>query len=216
MVNIAFSGMTAAGKTTHARLLATRLSFRYVSAIDVILDVLGVDWDPAGVWSRRPELFAAFKDPELNLAVDARLVGMSRSLDDTVFDAWALPWLSDAPMMRIWLESDLASRMRKAHVSTLRSGQHATAPSVVERKDAASIANFQSAYGFDLGTDRHPFDVIVENSSLIPEATIECSDAGIEQFEPIVASAAESWLRGGGETSQLASASHQSFVQWLH
>lgn len=37
--NIAFAGLTAAGKTTHAKILAHELDYEYVSATKIILDM---------------------------------------------------------------------------------------------------------------------------------------------------------------------------------
>ncbi len=42
MTNIAFAGLTAAGKTTHARRLAADLGYRYVSATDILLEILAL------------------------------------------------------------------------------------------------------------------------------------------------------------------------------
>jgi cytidylate kinase len=40
MTNIAFAGLTAAGKTTHARRLAADLGYDYVSATDILFEIL--------------------------------------------------------------------------------------------------------------------------------------------------------------------------------
>ena len=42
MTNIAFAGLTAAGKTTHARRLAADLGYGYVSATDILFEILQV------------------------------------------------------------------------------------------------------------------------------------------------------------------------------
>jgi cytidylate kinase len=50
MTNIAFAGLTAAGKTTHARRLAADLGYRYVSATDILLEILQVRDPGADLW----------------------------------------------------------------------------------------------------------------------------------------------------------------------
>jgi cytidylate kinase len=45
MANIAFAGLTAAGKTTHARRLAADLGYSYVLATDILFEILRM---PAG------------------------------------------------------------------------------------------------------------------------------------------------------------------------
>jgi hypothetical protein len=49
--NIAFAGLTAAGRTTHARLLAEQLGYEVVSATTIILDILGVRANPEQIWT---------------------------------------------------------------------------------------------------------------------------------------------------------------------
>lgn len=214
MENIVFSGMTAAGKTTHAKLLARQLGFEYVAAIDVILALLGINKDPEGIWTREPRLFDAFNDPSLNRAVDAQLVELSKTRGGVVFDAWALPWLSDAPMMKIWVESDVASRRRKVLVSQLRSGIAADS-SILERKDLASRDNFLNTYGFDILNDRTPFDAILDNTELIPTATIAASDLGISRFAPVVRDACVAWQSADHRSARQCEFAHRSHVRFL-
>jgi hypothetical protein len=56
MTNIAFAGLTAAGKTTHARRLAADLGYSYVSATDILFEILGM---PPG---RTPVVHPARRD----------------------------------------------------------------------------------------------------------------------------------------------------------
>jgi cytidylate kinase len=51
---------------------------------------------------------------------------------------------------------------------------------------------FHRRHGFDLFTDRHRYDAVLCNSHLIPAATEEVANAGIEAFAPIVYAAATS------------------------
>lgn len=48
--NIAFAGLTAAGKTTHAKILAEQLGFEYISATKTILEIIGLDHEPERIW----------------------------------------------------------------------------------------------------------------------------------------------------------------------
>ena len=50
IANVAFAGLTAAGKTTHSKILAEQLGFKYVSATQTILDIIGMDEVPDRVW----------------------------------------------------------------------------------------------------------------------------------------------------------------------
>ena len=49
MTSIAFAGLTAAGKTTHAQRLAADLGYDYVSATDILFEILRVPRQSSGI-----------------------------------------------------------------------------------------------------------------------------------------------------------------------
>ena len=116
--NIAFAGLTAAGKTTHAKRLAWALGYNYVSATDILLEILDIDEPGDQIWfTRLDEINAVRGDGAVDAELEERLVQMNRTRNRTVFDTWALAWIGDDPLVRIWIESDLESRSRKCFVS---------------------------------------------------------------------------------------------------
>lgn len=189
--NIAFAGLTAAGKTTHARRLAEQLGYEYVSATDILLEVLGIDEPSDEVWfTRQSEIHAARRDGAVDIELEQRLVAMNRSRQRIVFDTWALAWIGDDPLVRVWIESDLESRVRKCLVS--QRSQRLSAEDcrrLIQDKDGFTRASFRWRHGFDLFTDRRRYDVVLCNSHLISAATAEAADYGIRIFAPIVHSA---------------------------
>ena len=153
--NVAFAGLTAAGKTTHARWLAADLSYEYVSATEVMLEVLEIDAPADGVWFERyDEIRAARQGDAADAELDRRLEELAATRQGTVFDTWALAWLSPSPMVRVWIESDLESRARKCLVS-----QERTRLSLrdcrdhVRAKDRDTRDRFLRRHGFDLFSD---------------------------------------------------------------
>lgn len=189
--NIAFAGLTAAGKTTHARRLAEQLGYEYVSATDILLEVLGIDEPSDEVWfTRQAEIHAARRDGAVDIELEQRLVAMNRSRQRIVFDTWALAWIGDDPLVRVWIESDLESRVRKCLMS--QRSQRLSAENcrrLIQDKDGFTRASFRWRHGFDLFTDRRRYDVVLCNSHLISAATAEAADYGIRTFAPIVHSA---------------------------
>jgi anaerobic magnesium-protoporphyrin IX monomethyl ester cyclase len=161
--NIAFAGLTAAGKTTHARLLAEQLGYSYVSATEALLGILDIDAPGDQVWFERNEQIQAARtgggvDDEL----DRRLALLAATGTATVFDTWALAWVGPGPMVRVWIESDPASRARKCLVSQTRSTLSLDrCAELVREKDADTRARFVARHGFDLFTDRARYDLIL-------------------------------------------------------
>ncbi|ONH22647.1 cytidylate kinase family protein [Pseudofrankia asymbiotica] len=194
--NIAFAGLTAAGKTTHARRLAAELGYEYVSATDILLGLLGIRDPSEEVWrTRLEEIHAAREDGSVDAELEERLVSLSRARRRTVFDTWALAWIGDGPLVRIWIESDLESRARKCQVSL-----GAARPSLpncralLGSKDTFNREVFRARHGFDLFIDRDRYDAVLDNSHLIPQATAATAHAGIDAFAPIVHAAAISLM----------------------
>jgi cytidylate kinase len=182
------SGFTAAGKTTHSRLLATALGWRYVGMSEIRRScVVGSsssqeEWLPAGDRIRSA-------NTALDREMDRRLAELIESSNEAVVvDAWLQPWLCESrSAVRVWLHSDFSSRVLKAQVSRLRSGLRPspTIGTTIADKDAFSVDHFRRLYGIDFGPDPDIFDLQLDNTEWIGEATIQASDEGISRFAPI-------------------------------
>lgn len=211
---MAFAGLTAAGKTTHARLLAEQLGYGYVSATEVLLGILGIDAANDGVWfDRYDQIQSARAGDAADDELDRQLLALAAEREGIVFDTWALAWLSPSPMVRVWIESDQDSRTRKCLVSRPAVSQPARLSladcrALVRAKDAEARAGFLRRHGFDLFTDRDRFDLVLRNTHLIPRADRSCADAGIEAFAPIVHVAVTALLDGRPEPDLTALAAN--------
>lgn len=186
--NIAFAGLTAAGKTTHAKRLARELGYSYVSATDILLDILGIDEPSDQIWfTRLDEIDAVRGDGAVDAELEERLVLMNRTHHRTVFDTWALAWIGDDPLVRVWIESDLESRSRKCVVSerSKRLGIN-ECRALIQAKDDFNRDMFRLRHGFDLFNDRSRYDAVLCNSHLIPATTVAAARSGIESFAPVV------------------------------
>jgi len=191
MTNIAFAGLTAAGKTTHARQLAADLGYSYVSATDILFEILGMRPGAHPWFTQLDGISAAREGDAVDNELEARLENLARTRDRTVFDSWALAWISPSPMVRIWIESDLPSRTRKCLVSLDDEPRPlGECEAVLRAKDDQNRAMFLRRHGFDLFRDRERYHAVLCNSHLIPRATGQESRRGIETFAPVVHDAA--------------------------
>jgi cytidylate kinase len=191
VTSIAFAGLTAAGKTTHAQRLAADLGYEYVSATDILFELLRVPRDAHPWFNQADAISAAREDGAVDAKLESRLVDLARTSDRVVFDSWALAWICPVRVLRIWIESDLPSRTRKCQVSLGDEPRPlAQCEGVLRAKDDYNRAMFRRRHGFDLFTDRERYQAVLCNSHLIPTATGQESRRGIEEFAPVVRDAA--------------------------
>lgn len=187
--NIAFAGLTAAGKTTHAKILAERLGYEVVSATALILDIIGSRANPEKIWFTDYEkIEKAREDDHVDLELERRLRVLAESKDGLILDSWAMAYIYEGPLIRIWIESDQESRMRKCYVSQ---GQNkvldlSECRQLIHHKDHRVRSQFMRRLNFDLFTDMRRYDAVIENTDLIPEPTDRCSRDGIGTFAPVV------------------------------
>jgi cytidylate kinase len=213
MANIAFAGLTAAGKTTHAKRLAADLGYSYVSATDLLFEILQMPVGAHPWFTQLDAITAAREGDAVDDELEARLVDLARARDRTVFDSWALAWICPAPIVRIWIESDPPSRARKCLVSLGDEPRPlAECEAVLRAKDGHNRAMFRRRHGFDLFTDRERYHAILCNSHLIPSATGQASRHGIGRFAPVVREAALAVMGAGPGGLAELQAGHQREV----
>jgi cytidylate kinase len=202
-MNIAIAGLTAAGKTTHAKILAECLGYRYVSATELILQLTRFGDDPRGVWFRNFEKLEALRaDDSLDDQLERHLLAMAGDAGvRIVFDTWALPWLYRGPLVRIWIESDQLSRLWKCYVSQLpiNPKPFAECAQFLHVKDTSTRERFMRRHTFDLYADHDVFDAILTNTHLISAPTVEATRKGIAEFAPVVQATAECFAFGDSE-----------------
>jgi cytidylate kinase len=196
---IVLSGLTAAGKTTHTKLLAQRLGYESVHVTDILLRELGIRRPSQNVWvGRLAELESMRNGNTVDDQVDEILLSSVREKQHVIVDAWAFPWYGPQDMLRIWIGSDRLSRAWKCSVSALGVREMTTEESatLIDEKDDITRRRFRDRYGFDLYSDRSVFDFVLDNSHLISEPTLASSEAGIQRFDMVLAACVEVALSG--------------------
>ena len=188
---IVVSGYTAAGKTTHARLLSKTLDVPLYSASDLLRSVLKELEGVSGEWGERwsPNIDAARLGNDVDKIVDHYMREAVRYCSGGVFDATYLPWIySPDDVVNLWIDSDKPSRVRKCVVSHLGAANLslAEADAVVTAKDSFSRQMIRRRYGARFHAEEGRFDIVVSNSDLIARPTLECAAQGITAFAPLV------------------------------
>ncbi|MEV0294710.1 hypothetical protein [Nocardia sp. NPDC050710] len=206
-MNIAISGYTAAGKTTHARLLAKELGYEIVWASGILLERLGFDsTDESRLWFNRGAEIARRRElhKDVDIELDRYLAERVRDGVDQIFDARFLPWMSDSKCIRVWVESDLPSRARKCHASLGNESSPVQQCAIsIYQKDSVDIARIARVCDSVFGPDRTLFDVIIDNSSLTATSDRTAAADGIARCHRYLSAAVASVI--DGNTTVLAS-----------
>ncbi|WP_346027568.1 hypothetical protein [Arthrobacter parietis] len=196
-MKVILSGLTAAGKTTHTRLLATELRIDALHTTDLLLSALGQSVEDGHTWLRRLKEVEHSRDRDQSAddLVDAALSACLASGQDCVIDSWALPWRSGSETLNIWIGSDRYSRAVKCRVSHLQEKVLAIdeAMSHVDEKDTLTRHRFVHRYGFDIFADRAPFQVVMDNSHLIIHPTPADAETGIKIFHDALVAVVKAW-----------------------
>ena len=165
---ICISGMAGTGKSTLSKKLAKKYTLKCYSGGDVLKELAkaeGYDVSSQGWWES-PKGLNFLKerenDPKFDRAVDAKLLEYADQ-GNVLLDSWTMPWLLKDGF-KIWLLASIEKRAaRVAKRDKITIGE---AFKVLEEKEAKTKSIYQKLYGFVLGDDFAPFDLVLDTDNL--------------------------------------------------
>jgi cytidylate kinase len=164
---ICISGMAGTGKST--------LSKKYYSggdALKALAKAEGYDVSSQGWWES-PEGLSFLKergnDPKFDKAVDDTLLEYAEQ-GNVLLDSWTMPWLLKEGF-KIWLMASIEKRA--ARVAERDKITIVEAFKVLEEKEDRTKAIYRNLYGFVLGEDFAPFDLVLDTDNLTANEVFE-------------------------------------------
>lgn len=174
-VVVCISGMAGTGKSTVAKKLARKYRLRYYSGGDA-LKALAKDEGYASSskgWWESPEGLKFLAEREKNLefdkTVDAKLLEFAQE-GNVLLDSWAMPWLLKKGF-KIWLIASFEKRAERIAERDEISFEEALR--VLKEKEARTKSIFKAIYGFMLGEDFEPFQLILDTNNLNADEVFE-------------------------------------------
>ena len=168
---ICISGMAGTGKSTLSKKLAEKYNLKFYSGGDALKELAkaeGYDVSRQGWWES-PEglnfLNERITDPKFDKAVDAKLLEYAQQ-GNVLLDSWTMPWLLQDGF-KIWLMASIEKRA--ARVAQRDKIAVTEARKVLEEKEARTKTIYKKLYGFNLGEDFAPFDLILDTDNLSAE-----------------------------------------------
>ena len=102
------------------------------------------------------------KDPKFDKAVDEKLLEYA-TCGNVLLDSWTMPWLVKSGF-KIWLLASMEKRAERVAQRDKLSVEEAL--QMLKEKEAKTKAIYKQLYGFSLGEDFKPFDLVLDTDNL--------------------------------------------------
>ena len=172
---ICICGMAGTGKSTLAKRLAQKYSLTYYSggdALRVLAAEKGYNSSSNGWWES-PEGLSFLEqrkiNPEFDRAVDEKLLELA-SQGNVLLDSWTMPWIVKQGF-KIWLAASVekqAERIARRDNMTVQEALQA-----MKEKEARTKSIYKQLYGFALGEDFGPFNLVLDTDNLSAEEVFQ-------------------------------------------
>ena len=161
---ICISGMAGSGKSTLARKIAKRYDLLYFSGGNALKQLaIEKGYKPKSKgWWESEEGLRFLEERKKNKTFDEEIDYMLLEMADrgnVVLDSWTMPWLLKKEAFKIWLKVSLEKRAERAAKRDQMDPQNII--NIIQEKDEMTRSIYKNLYGFDLGRDLSPFDLIL-------------------------------------------------------
>lgn len=167
--------MAGTGKSTLTKKLSEKYKLKCYSGGDALKELAaaeGYNVSREGWWES-PEGLKFLKersnDPKFDKAVDAKLLEYAAQ-GNVLLDSWTMPWLLKGGF-KIWLMASMDKRA--ARVAERDKITVSEAFKVLDEKEARTKAIYKELYGFVLGEDFTPFDLVLDTDNLSAQEVFE-------------------------------------------
>ncbi|MGB9733012.1 MAG: AAA family ATPase [Conexivisphaera sp.] len=169
--SVVIAGMPASGKTTVARMVASRLNLNYVAGGDILREIArdrGYRPEGDGWWDSdegRKFLMERKGNPEFDKEVDRRLRELILS-GGYVATSYSMPWLLGPEVLKVWLNaspSARAARMAKRDGIPVEDARR-----IIEFRDGENAQLYRALYGYELAPNASVFHLIIDTESVPP------------------------------------------------
>jgi cytidylate kinase len=172
---ICISGMAGTGKSTLSKKLAEKYDLKCYSGGDALKELAKAEGYNAGCqgWWESPEglnfLNERIHDSKFDKAVDAKLLEYAQQ-GNVLLDSWTMPWLLKEGF-KIWLMASIEKRATR--VAERDKITVSEAFKVLQEKEERTKQIYKKLYGFVLGEDFSPFDLVLDTDNLNADEVFE-------------------------------------------
>ncbi len=167
--------MAGTGKSTLSKRLSKKFDLKCYSGGDALKELAsaeGYNVSREGWWESSEGLTFLKKrtvDPKFDKIVDAKLLEYAKE-GNVLLDSWTMPWLLKDGF-KIWLLASIEKRAQRVAKRDGISVQEAFR--VLEEKESKTKTIYKKLYGFNLGEDFEPFDLVLDTDNLSADEVFE-------------------------------------------
>jgi len=171
---IIVSGFAGSGKSTladylgkqfglpvvHASHLLQQLKQKGMAELDTATTKAGSGW-----WESKEAqdyMKQRQKDDSMDKALDKELLAIAGK-GNVVLDSWTMPWLCKEGI-KVWLNAKAETRAKR--VSERDNLKYKDVLKKIKERDKKTAGIYKKIYGFEMGKDYSPFDVVVITDKL--------------------------------------------------
>jgi cytidylate kinase len=172
---VCISGMAGTGKSTLAKKLARKYGLKYYSGGDALKALAAEEGGnvSSNGWWESPEGLAFLRQREndwkFDKAVDNKLLEYAQQ-GNVLLDSWTMPWLLKIGF-KIWLLASIEKRAERVAERDKITVEDAL--QILKEKEARTKAIYQKLYGFTLGEDYAPFNLVLDTNNLNAEEVFQ-------------------------------------------
>ena len=188
-MKIIVSGLTASGKTYHARKLADYYGLEYLSGSEFLVREAGYIPDHDFWPSKQGIEFTAKRkiDSSIDMKADKKLLGLAKSRDSILLDSWVLPWIyTKKDSLMIYFFADLSTRVELSYLSFEGNREKEDLKEIIINKDKDTVEIFKNLHSVDISKTKGVFDIIFDMSGahkINPEETTTRLIKTIEDYK---------------------------------
>jgi len=181
---ICISGMAGSGKTTVAKRLAKHYGLKYYSGGDALKAVaaeMGYKTTDEDWWETAEGirfLGQRLGNLEIDREVDERLLKWANQ-GGVILDSWAMPWLLKNGF-KIWLEA--SEKLRAQRLAERDGLSLEEALRALRDKESKTKAIYKKLYGFSIGEDFDPFQLVLDVNLLSKDEVYEALRMAIDKL----------------------------------
>lgn len=165
---VCISGMAGTGKSTVSKKIAEKYNLTYYSGGDALKALAadeGYDSNSPGWWESSEGLgFLETREKNLKYdkLVDTKLLKFAQQ-GNVLLDSWTVPWLINYGF-KIWLLASIDKRAER--IAQRDKMVKSKALKVLKEKEARTKNIYKTLYGFKLGEDFTPFNLVLDTEKL--------------------------------------------------